>query len=188
VAAAAAVPPGRGRLLALPAALVLAEAARDRWPFGGLPLAGPALGQAGGPLAPAATLAGALGLVALLAVTGTALAAVRDRRTALAALGVLATVAAVVELGGVLPRGRPAGFLTVAAVQGGGPRGIPGVEADFGGVLARQLAASGRVRPPVDLVLWPEGVVDVDGPVAGSSADAALGGWPAGSTRRWSPA
>jgi len=64
----------------------------------------------------------------------------------------------------------------VAAVQGGGPRGIPGVQADFGGVLARQLAASGRVRPPVDLVVWPEGVVDVDGPVAGSGADAALGG------------
>jgi len=175
-AAAAAVPPGRGRLLALPAALVLAEAARGGWPFGGLPLAGPALGQAGGPLAPAAAVAGALGLVAVLAVTGAALAAVRDRRTALAALGVLVAVAAVAGLGGVLPRGGPAGSLSVAAVQGGGPRGVPGVEADFGGVLARQLASSGRVRPPVDLVLWPEGVVDVDGPVAGSGADAALGG------------
>jgi apolipoprotein N-acyltransferase len=175
-AAAATVPPGRGRLLALPAALVLAEAARSRWPFGGLPLAGPALGQAGGPLAPAAAVAGALGLVALLAVAGAALAAVRDRRTAFAALGALTAVAAVAGLGAALPSGRPAGSLAVAAVQGGGPRGIPGVEADFGGVLARQLAASGRVRPPVDLVVWPEGVVDVDGPVAGSDADAALGG------------
>jgi len=174
-AAAAAVPPGRGRLLALAAALVLAEAARSRWPFGGLPLSGPALGQAIGPLAPAAAVAGALGLVALLAVAGAALATVCDRRTALVAFGVLAAVAAVAWLGGVLPRGRPAGSLTVAAVQGGGPRGIPGVEADFGGVLARQLAASGRVRLPVDLVVWPEGVVDVDGPVAGSGADATLG-------------
>ncbi|HJU02691.1 MAG TPA: apolipoprotein N-acyltransferase, partial [Actinomycetes bacterium] len=49
-------------------------------------------------------------------------------------------------------------------------------DADFGAVLARQLAASQRVRPPVDLVVWPEGVVDVDGPLAGSRADTTIGG------------
>jgi apolipoprotein N-acyltransferase len=175
-AAAVAVPPGRGRLLALPAALVLSEAARGRWPFGGLPLAGPALGQASGPLAQAAAVAGALGLVALLAAGGAALAAIRDRRTALAALGVLTAVALTGVLGTALPRGQPTGSLAVAAVQGGGPRGVPGVEADFAAVLARHLAAGQRVRPPVDLVVWPEGVIDVDGPVAGTRADGALGG------------
>jgi len=175
-AAAGAVPPGRGRLLALPAVLVLVEAARGRWPFGGLPLAGPALGQASGPLAPAAAVVGALGLVALMAAAGVALIAVRTRRRALVAIGVLAGVSATVGVGAVDPGGRPAGSLALAAVQGGGPRGIPGVRADFDAVLARQLAASQQVRPPVDLVLWPEGVVAVDGPVDGSPADASLGG------------
>ncbi|HEX2849757.1 MAG TPA: hypothetical protein VHN98_04355, partial [Acidimicrobiales bacterium] len=45
---AVAVPPRRAAL-AVPAAFVLAEAARGAWPFGGLALGGPALGQAGGP-------------------------------------------------------------------------------------------------------------------------------------------
>src|SRR5207247_3923796 len=49
-AAALLVVPGPGRLLALPAALVLFEAARGSWPFGGMPLAHLALGQVGGPL------------------------------------------------------------------------------------------------------------------------------------------
>jgi len=174
--AAGAVPPGRGRLLALPAVLVLAEAARGRWPFGGLPLAGPALGQASGLLAPAAAVVGALGLVALMAAAGVALIAMGTRRRVLVAIGVLAAVAATVGIGGVDLGGRPVGSLVVAAVQGGGPRGVPGVLADFDAVLARQLAASQQLRAPLDLVLWPEGVVDVDGPVDGSRADATLGG------------
>jgi apolipoprotein N-acyltransferase len=172
--AAGAVPPGRGRLLAVPAVLVLAEAARSRWPFGGLPLAGPALGQVSGPLAPAAAVVGALGLVALMAAAGVALIAARTRRGALVAVGVLAGVAAVVGIGSFGPGGQPAGSLAVAAVQGGGPRGVPGIRADFDAVFARQLAASQQLRQPVDLVLWPEGVVDVDGPVDGSPADATL--------------
>ncbi|HWC10039.1 MAG TPA: apolipoprotein N-acyltransferase, partial [Acidimicrobiales bacterium] len=35
-------------------------------------------------------------------------------------------------------------------------------------VFEAQLTASAGVRPPVDVVLWPEDVVDVDGPLAGS--------------------
>jgi apolipoprotein N-acyltransferase len=174
-AGAGAVPPARGRLLAVPAVLVLVEAARGRWPFGGLPLAGPALGQAGGPLAPTAAVVGGLGLVALMAAAGVALIAMRSRRRALVAIGVFGAVLATVWLGAADPGGRPAGSLAVAAVQGGGPRGIPGVQADFDAVLARQLAASQQIHPPVDLVLWPEGVVDVDGPVDGSRADVTLG-------------
>ena len=47
-----AVPPGpvAARALAFPAALTLAEAARMTWPFGGLPIGGVFLGQAGGPV------------------------------------------------------------------------------------------------------------------------------------------
>ncbi|MGH9164235.1 MAG: apolipoprotein N-acyltransferase, partial [Acidimicrobiales bacterium] len=44
VAAAAVAPAGRGRIAGLPAALVLAEAARGAVPFGGLPMAGVGLG------------------------------------------------------------------------------------------------------------------------------------------------
>jgi apolipoprotein N-acyltransferase len=175
-AAAGAMPPGRGRLVAVPAGLVLVEAARGCWPFGGLPLAGPALGQAAGPFAPGAAVVGALGLVGLAAAAGVALIAVRNWRRALVAIGVLAGITATVALGAARPGGRPAGSLSVAAVQGGGPRGIPGVRADFDAVLARHLAASEQLRPPVDLVLWPEGVVEVDGPVDSSRADAGLGG------------
>src|SRR5919202_6027551 len=42
----------RAVTVALPGALVVAEAVRGRWPFGGLPLAGIDLGQVGGPLLP----------------------------------------------------------------------------------------------------------------------------------------
>src|SRR5687768_2211120 len=49
-AAAVLVPPAHGRLVAFPAAMVLAEAVRGAWPFEGLPLAGVALGQVSGPL------------------------------------------------------------------------------------------------------------------------------------------
>ena len=49
-AAAALTPPRRGRAPAFVAANTLAEALRMSWPFGGLPLGGVFLGQAGGPL------------------------------------------------------------------------------------------------------------------------------------------
>ena len=59
-AAAAATPPRRGRALAFVGACTLAEAVRMTWPFGGLPLGGVFLGQAGGPLVELARLGGPL--------------------------------------------------------------------------------------------------------------------------------
>ncbi|MDQ6928284.1 MAG: apolipoprotein N-acyltransferase, partial [Actinomycetota bacterium] len=73
--------PTASRMLAFPAALVLAEFVRGHWPLGGLPLAGIDLGQAASPLAPAARLGGHLLLVALVGLAGVSLA--------LAALAVL---------------------------------------------------------------------------------------------------
>ena len=85
---------GRGRTVVLAGAMVLVEALRGTWPFGGLPLGGVALGQAAGPLAGAARLGGPLLLVGLvwlgggglgaLAVTATRYVAYRRelRRTA----------------------------------------------------------------------------------------------------------
>lgn len=169
---AALVPPGRGRLAAFPAAFVAAEWFRSAWPFGGLPLSGIDLGQAGSPLLPTVALGGRLLLVGAVAAGGAALAAAASRRWVAAALAAAALVA--LPLAGALaPAGRQVGTLRVAVVQGGGPRGIPAHEADPAAVFAAHLAASARIRPPVDLVLWPEDVVDVRR-FAGSPEEAAL--------------
>jgi apolipoprotein N-acyltransferase len=183
--AMAAVPPGRGRLLAFPAALVLADALHGHWPFGGVPLGGIALGQAAGPLAAAARLGGHLLLVALVAGAGAAVAGVaewvRDRRVAgpaparpIGAAAGLVVVVLMAVAGAVAPRGSTTGTVRVAAVQGGGTRGFRAVDVDRRLVFDAHVAATARVRPPVDVVLWPEDVVDVDGPVAGSPEEAVL--------------
>ena len=181
----ASVPPGRGRLMAFPAAVVLADALHGHWPFGGVPLGGIALGQAAGPLAGAARLGGHLLLVALVAGAGAALAGLAEwaqaRRSAIGPpappFGAVAGLVGVVLLaaaGAVAPRGSTTGTLRVAAVQGGGARGFRAVDVDPGLVFDAHVAATAGVRPPVDVVLWPEDVVDVDGPVAGSPEEGTL--------------
>ena len=71
-----AVPPRfiGARALAFPAAMTLAEAARMSWPFGGLPMGGVFLGQAGGPVLGAARLGGPLLLTAAVFTGGVAVA------------------------------------------------------------------------------------------------------------------
>ena len=163
--AAAVVPADRGRVLALPGALVLAEAVRGAVPFGGLPMAGLALGQADAPMAGAARLGGPLLVLALVAVAGVALAEAFARRwvPAVVALGV---VAAGVAGSALAPDGSAGPGLRTAVVQGGGRRGFQGSEGDDpADVIARHLAASAGVRRPVDLVVWPEDVIDVEGPI-----------------------
>ncbi len=59
-------------------------------------------------------------------------------------------------------------------MQGGGPRGIPAVVADARAVLERHVAATRSVPPQAELVVWPEDVVEVDGPLAGSQQEAVL--------------
>jgi apolipoprotein N-acyltransferase len=54
----------------------------------------------------------------------------------------------------------------VALVQGGGPQGTRASDTDERVVFERHLNASDDVKMPVDLVVWPEDVVDVDKPVA----------------------
>lgn len=169
--AAVACPPGRGRKFGFPAALVLAEAVRRVVPFGGLPLAGIALGQVGGPLAGAARLGGELLLVALVGVAGVAMAELAGRgwRTAGMATALIFVVAGA---GALAPDGAPGPTIDVAAVQGGGPRGFRGVDTDPEVVFGAQVTASKRLQPPLDLVLWPEDVIDVDRPVAITSESA----------------
>ena len=199
-AAAALVPPARGRALAFPGAVVLAEACRDAWPFGGVPVGGLDLGQAGGWLLPAARVGGHLLLVGLLALAGVALAeasaavwrAARRRpadgaavvgplidgsaRGPLAALGAGTMVVAAVVAGHLAPAGgSPQGTVRVAAVQGGGPRGFHATEASTARVFGAQLVPTERLQPPVGLVVWPEDVIALNRPLGGSPVDAELG-------------
>lgn len=159
-----ACPPGRGRRLALPAALVLFEAARWAWPFGGVPLATLPMSQAASPLLDTARLAGALGVVLLVGVGGVLLSALADRawRTSAVAGGVLVLS---LLLAAVAPTGHVVGELDVAVVQGGGPQRTRAADTDQREVFERHLDASAAVDGPVDLVIWPENVVNVEGDV-----------------------
>lgn len=158
--AAAVTPPGAGRRVALPGAVALAEVARWAWPFGGVPLATIPMSQADGPLAEVVRLAGPVLLVIVVVVAGQALAAAVARSWRPAAAGV-AVVLAAVALAAVAPQGAAVDELDVALVQGGGPQRTRAADTDEREVFERHLAASERVSTPVDLVVWPENVVNV---------------------------
>ncbi|HUY29800.1 MAG TPA: apolipoprotein N-acyltransferase [Acidimicrobiales bacterium] len=190
VAVACAVAPGgRGRVAGLAAALVLGEWARSSWPFGGMPIGGVALGQAGGPLVALARVGGPALVVAAVALAGTAMEATgtavaraareRDTRRLVAGVGpaiALVAVAASAVLGAHAPDGGPVrGRLAVAAVQGGGRRGLSELDVPAADVLAAQLAATSRLRPGAALVVWPEDSLSLAGPLRRSSAATLLG-------------
>jgi len=167
--AAAMAPAGRWRRLALPAALTVAEAVRFFWPFGGVPLASLGISQAASPLSETARLGGVILITWLTFLAGSALAAAWERSWREAA--VLAAVPVVlVVLGAVAPSGQDTGdSLTVAFVQGGGPQGTRAADTDPREVFERHLAATRQITEPVDLVVWPENVIDVSqGPFATS--------------------
>jgi apolipoprotein N-acyltransferase len=167
LAAAAAMVPAAapGRWLALPGAIALTELLRWSWPFGGVPLSSLAVGQVAGPLAPVLRVGGALLLVEVTVIVGVALAAALSRRWIAAGVG--AAVALAIAVGGIAgPGGEQVGTLRVALVQGGGPQGTRATDTDERVVFGRHLRASAGVETPVDLVVWPEDVVDVDDPVA----------------------
>ncbi len=177
-------PSRRGRSIALPGAMVLLEALRDSWPFGGLPLGSVALGQIGGPLGRAARLGGPLLLVGLVWLGGAVLGMLavtasqewhhHRRRLPSGALAGTAVVVLVVAFAAIAPNGgSPVGTLRVAAVQGGGLRGLRKFQVNPAIVFHRQVEATAEIpavdhgRPPA-LVLWPEDVVSVVGLLADS--------------------
>jgi apolipoprotein N-acyltransferase len=167
--AALAVPPARpARWIALPGAITLAEIARWSFPFGGVPLATLAMGQAAAPLGQTARLGTALAVSALVAVGGIALSAAWERRWQ-AAAALLAGLVVAVGLALVAPRGHTDGELTFAVVQGGGPQRTRAANTDEREVFERHLAATQLVTTPVDLILWPENVVSVEGELRASS-------------------
>jgi apolipoprotein N-acyltransferase len=197
--ACAVSPPGRGRAVALAGAMVLAEALRSSWPFGGLPLGGIALGQAGGPLAGSARLGGPLLLVGLVWLGGAGLGGVAvvvgrvahgsatvPRRppkvtgAVSAAVAALAVVVALALWGAAAPDGGAAvATVRVATVQGGGVRGLRKAEVNPTTVFRAQLATTDEI-PSSDggeaptLVVWPEDVVSLAEPLGQSPVETTL--------------
>lgn len=181
------VPSSRASTVAvgMPAAFVLTDWVRAHFPLGGLPLGGTSLGQSLSPLVPTVRLGGSLLLTAETALAGVVLAqlartaiAVRggipagaaNRRqegvgAAGATLAVAAAVAVALPLAGLFsPSGEGGrnGPLRVALVQGGGERGTRAIHTDPQVVFDRHTAASAAIRPPVDLVVMPEGILQTD--------------------------
>jgi apolipoprotein N-acyltransferase len=180
--AAALTPPAAGRVPAFVGAATLLEAARQAWPFGGLPVGGVYLGQGGGPLLALARLGGPLLITAAVFGGGVALAELA-RFAALRRAGrgrgepwagaVCALLVVAGSLGAAFaPDGGPAvGSLRVAAVQGGGERGLTELETGRAGDFSAQYAATTpllRARDHPRLVLWPEDVIAIGVPVAES--------------------
>jgi apolipoprotein N-acyltransferase len=176
--AAAAVPPGRARWVALPGSIALATWFMGIFPFGGVPLAQISMTQATTCAAPctaidspvllAARLVGPLLVVALVVVGGIVLSALVERAWRPALIGAAVIVVAS-TLGAIAPHGHDIGELRIAIVQGGGPQHTPPGNADAVQVFQRHLAATNQLVPgTVDLVLWPENTVAVSGPFATS--------------------
>lgn len=159
-----ACPPSRWLWLALPGALVMMEYVRWRAPFGGVPLSTLPMAQAGGPLLGTVRVAGSLFLTGVIAATGVALAAATERCWKVlggTALGLVVVLA----LAFLAPGGETISTMTTALVQGGGPQGTRASTTDFHEVFERQLEASQLVETPVQMVLWPENTVNLDGPL-----------------------
>ena len=164
---AALCPPDGRRFVALPALLVLFEWFHIHAPFGGIPLSMLATTQTDGPLLPVARVGGALLLGLAASAIGAAIALAVERRYRTAALAVVA-VLAVSVLGALWPLGSPVAQVRIAAVQGGGPQGTRYTSAEAAIVFERHLQATRTITGPVDVVVWPENVVNIGGPFSAS--------------------
>ena len=150
----------RSSFVCVPIGLVAADSLRSLWPFGGLPLGGVDLGQADGPLARSVAFGGRLLLVALTAAAGASLALVVRKRPA--AVGAAGLVVLIGVLTIALPDGTHAhGTRRVAIVQGGGPRGQRASDQGTVRAYRAHLDATASITAKVDLILWPEDIVDV---------------------------
>ncbi|MGI9597913.1 MAG: apolipoprotein N-acyltransferase [Acidimicrobiales bacterium] len=175
--AAALTPPDWTRRLVFPGAFAVAEVARWSWPFGGVPLAHLGLSQVETPLIHVARLAGPLLVVVCVVIIGQALSAlyeIRGRivppegqlRAALstgqlrAALYGVTVVVLLVAAGLLHPRATVVDQVDVALVQGGGPQQTRASSDQEPVVLSRHVEASGAIDRPVDLIIWPENVVN----------------------------
>ena len=160
------------RLILLPAGFVLMEWFRWSWPFGGVPLATLPMTQVNSPLAGVLPLGGALLLVAVTVATGSALRLLLERRFDMVGI-VFGTVAVAVIAGFVAPTGSVIDTIDVAIVQGGGPQRTRANFCENQAVFDRHRDATALIDRQVDLILWPENVVNpiADGTPLGGCED-----------------
>jgi apolipoprotein N-acyltransferase len=145
---------------------------RFSFPFGGVPLATLAISQAASPLATIVRVGGPLLLTYIVLQIGFLLANLRETAASKRAVHavLLTVVIAVLPIAGsIAPHGRDIGrTLNIAAVQGGGPQGTLAINTNSRDVVIRHLDAtqtiaggSGSTDKTLDLVIWPENVIDV---------------------------
>jgi apolipoprotein N-acyltransferase len=152
--------------------LGLSEWARGWWPLGGYPLSQLWLSQADGPFAALAPLLGPIGITTLVVLTGAAISSVLTPRCPRhAPVATLLGVAALAAVAGSVQPPAPVDQLEVAAIQGGGPRGIPAVRSDPAPLFERQIALTQTLGSEVDLVVWPEGALSVNGPLTDADVE-----------------
>ncbi len=150
---------GDRRLVMLPAGFVLIEWFRWSWPFGGVPLATIPMTQVNSPLASVLPLGGPLLLVAVTVATGSALRLAVERRVDMVGV-VFGTVAVAVIAGFVTPTGSVIDTIDVAVVQGGGPQRTRADVCENQVVFDRHREATDLIDRQVDLIMWPENVVN----------------------------
>jgi len=169
-------PGDRRRLVALPAAIVAFEWFHSHAPFGGVPLSLLSMGQTRAPLLPIATIAGSLALSAAVVALGVIAYQVVVERSWKEPLAALLAIAVLVGAGALWPTGEQAGELSIAIVQGGGPQGTRFSSGEAPLVFQRHLEATRAIPDDadVDLVLWPENAVNVDGAFSDSTWSADL--------------
>jgi apolipoprotein N-acyltransferase len=124
-----------------------------------VPLAHVGLSQVNTPLIHTARLAGPLLVVVSVVIIGQALSALWDRQGRTAAIG-FAVVVLLVAGGLLHPRSSVVDVVDVALVQGGGPQQTRASSDQEPVVLSRHVEASNLINVPVDLVIWPENVVN----------------------------
>ena len=158
----------RSFLFLSPVAHMLIEVLRMCVPFGGVPLATLGIAQVGGPIHRVASIGGVILLSwltwqvgALLAKRPRDFSVDRQHRRLLWSLCLLVLVGSYFA-----PRGSNTGRdFHVVAVQGGGPQGTRAINTDPRDVVDRHLAATSTIindsADPIDLVVWPENVIDV---------------------------
>lgn len=147
----ATTPHGHARGLALSHTLV--ETLRLSFPFGGVPLATLAISQAKSPLVALAPFGG----VVIICYFVFRLSIAPKRLPTFAAFVVLALVSIIWD-----PTSSTGDKLQIALVQGGGEQGTRAVNTDPRIVFERHLQATQQIsQGSVDLVIWPENVIDV---------------------------
>jgi apolipoprotein N-acyltransferase len=155
------IPSGRAAFIGAPLALTLVEAFRFSWPVGGVPVASLPISQVSGPLAAVGRIGGPVLTTLVTFAVGAAVAALLRKPTRRIGAGLAAFVVVAVAAGTFVSHGRNIGSTRVALVQGGGPQGTRAINDDSDVVFERHEQASGAVPSDVDMVVWPENVINI---------------------------